>query len=64
MSYFGLQVLTAMTMKSTIFWDVKFTDISGECIAFIFRVKEQVKQVTNNDSSTAAIFRAKSKPCK
>jgi hypothetical protein len=25
----------------------KFTDVSGECSAFIFRVKEQVKQATS-----------------
>jgi hypothetical protein len=42
----GFQVLTAVVMKSTIFWDItqcsplKSTDVSEEHIASIFSVKE------------------------
>jgi hypothetical protein len=43
--YVGFQVLTAVIMKSIIFWDItpcsplKVTDVSGEHVAYIFRVK-------------------------
>jgi hypothetical protein len=34
----GFGVITVMTMKSTIFCDLKFTEVSKELTAFIFRV--------------------------
>jgi hypothetical protein len=43
---FGFEVLRAVTMKSTVFWDTKpcslitFTDVSEECTASIFRGEE------------------------
>jgi hypothetical protein len=38
----GFEVLVAVTMKSTTFWDVmpKFPDVPKELTASIFRVKE------------------------
>jgi hypothetical protein len=47
-------VLIVMIMKSTVFWDLlqlKFTDISWDCNALIFLVKEQAKHVTSNKHS-------------
>jgi hypothetical protein len=44
--YIGIEVLTPVVMKSTIFWDitpcspVKATDVSEEHIASICRVEE------------------------
>jgi hypothetical protein len=42
----GFDVLMAVVIKSTIFWDVrpcspaKSTDVSEECTASVFRVKD------------------------
>jgi hypothetical protein len=36
----GFQILTAVTIKSSIFWDATPTDSSEEYIATISRVKE------------------------
>jgi hypothetical protein len=42
----GFEVLTAVVMRSSVFWDItprsrwKSTDVSEEHVAFIFRVEE------------------------
>jgi hypothetical protein len=45
-------VLTAVVMKSSVFWDIRpysllKADVSEEHVASIFRVKEQAKQETS-----------------
>jgi hypothetical protein len=54
--YVGSEVLTAVVMKSTIFWDITLcsplsTDVSEEYIASIFRV-EKIRSARNQRESS------------
>jgi hypothetical protein len=69
-TYVGFEVLTAVVMKSTIFWDTtpysswKLADVSEEYIASIFKVEEWAKQETGmklcslSDSHSSLIQRS------
>jgi hypothetical protein len=53
----GFEVLTTMLMKGTVFWDItlvtswKWTDVSEEHNACIYRVEEKAEQETSVKAS-------------